>query len=161
MFQRFEDRPFHWVFHAHISLAQASERCRPAARIPPSVAEELLASFKSTRCIYHSDISQENFLLDANKKVWIIDFEHIGVFPEEFQNLGLFYARDDFPFKVAEKLGYEMSRTAIALVPISRLLWMWGGNASLSMCFMNCLGWSSYFPSRNQMVGVTRTFHDL
>lgn len=99
-----------------------------------------MASFKGSRHIYHSDIKKENFLLDSNKKVWIIDFQHVGVFPQEFQTYAFFNIGKGFAACVGRKLGYQPSNTAKAMVPISSLLQQFCGNASLGMCSSNFMG---------------------
>ena len=96
-----------------------------------------MTSFKGSSCIYHSDIKKENFLLDSNKKVWIIDFQHVGVLPQEFQTYAFFNINKVFAACVGRKLGYQPSNTAEAMVPISSLLQQHGGNASLGMYLFN------------------------
>lgn len=94
--------------------------------------EEILTSFKKSRCIYHSDIKKENFLLDSNR-VCIIDFQHIGVLPQAFQTYASFNVNRPFAASVGRKLGYQPSRTADVMVRISIVLQQSGGTASLSM----------------------------
>ncbi|KAF9067662.1 hypothetical protein BDP27DRAFT_901226, partial [Rhodocollybia butyracea] len=128
----FKEQEAPYVFSNPDELAEyvlkASKRCR----IPPpsSVMEELLASFKQGRYIYHSDIRKENFLLDSDK-VWIIDFQHIGVFPEVFQTFSFFNIDMAFAASVGRKLGYQPSSTANAMVRISNVLQQCGGAARL------------------------------
>ena len=99
-----------------------------------------MTSFKGTRRIYHSDIKKENFLLGPNKQVSIIDFQHVGVLPQEFQTYAFFNINNDFAARVGRKLGYQPSNTAEALVPISSLLQQRGGNASFGMYSSNFMG---------------------
>jgi hypothetical protein len=41
--------------------------------------------------IYHSDISKDNFLFDVTTgRIWIVDFQHIGVLPKPFQQYAFF-----------------------------------------------------------------------
>ncbi|KZP19526.1 hypothetical protein FIBSPDRAFT_862667 [Athelia psychrophila] len=112
-------------------VSNASQRCRPTALPSPSVMEELLASFKASRCIYHSDIKKENFLLESNK-VCIIDFQHVGVFPQVFQTYAFFNIGTAFAASVGRKLGYQPSSAADTMVKISNVLQQLGGTASLN-----------------------------
>ncbi|KAJ3530289.1 hypothetical protein NMY22_g8637 [Coprinellus aureogranulatus] len=72
--------------------------------------KEFLEPFKESRAIYHADIKKDNFLLDSSGKVYIIDFQHIGVFPEVFQNYAFFASREPLGREFARKLGYEPSK---------------------------------------------------
>ncbi|KDQ11387.1 hypothetical protein BOTBODRAFT_459648 [Botryobasidium botryosum FD-172 SS1] len=112
-----------------ISPSQASRRCHPRAQ-SASVVEELLTSFRESRCIYHSDIRKENFLLDSNK-VCIIDFQHIGVFPQDFQTYAFFNINKAFAASVGKKLGYQPSSNAETMVKITGVLQQCGGTAKL------------------------------
>lgn len=85
------------------------------------------------RRIYHSDIRKDNFLLDANGTVYIIDFQHIGVLPEVFQTYAFFNIDWAFAEKVGRELGLQPSSSANEIVPISSLLRQMGGNAKFSM----------------------------
>ncbi|KAI6019309.1 hypothetical protein PISMIDRAFT_678940 [Pisolithus microcarpus 441] len=67
--------------------------------------EEDLTSFKKSRCIYHANINKENFLLDSNGNVCIIDFRHVGVLPQAFQTLTFFNIGNAFAASVGRKLG--------------------------------------------------------
>ena len=113
-----------------MSLFQAFSRCRPLSRPTPAYMETLSASFKELR-IYHSDISKDNFLLDLNNKVWMIDFQHVGVFPEVFQTYGFFNHGLRFSFDVARKLGYEPSSIANQMVKAASMLQMTCGSGQL------------------------------
>ena len=101
--------------------------------------EELLTSFKQSRCIYHADIKKDNFLLDSNK-VYIIDFQHVGVLPQAFQTYAFFNIDMAFAASVGRKLGYQPSRTVDVMVKISSVLWQCGGTANLSMYSSSFMG---------------------
>lgn len=101
--------------------------------------KKLLTSFKKSRCIYHSDIKKENFLLDSNK-VYIIDFQHVGVLSQAFQTYAFFSVNKAFAASVGRKLGYQPSRTVDAMVKISSVLQQCGGTASLSMYSSSFMG---------------------
>ncbi|KAJ3532163.1 hypothetical protein NMY22_g7854 [Coprinellus aureogranulatus] len=87
----FKDHEAPYVFANERMLAEyvlrASKRVRWGGEVFPNDVEEILALFGDPRCIYHSDISKDNFLLDADGTVWIVDFQDIGVLPEIFQTL--------------------------------------------------------------------------
>ena len=95
--------------------------------------EEFSTSFRESRCIYHSDIKKENFLLDSNK-VCIIDFQHVGVLPQVFQTYAFFNIDQAFAARVGRKLGHQPLSTADAMVKISSVLQQCGGDASLNVC---------------------------
>ncbi|KAF9075062.1 hypothetical protein BDP27DRAFT_1443534 [Rhodocollybia butyracea] len=111
-------------------VSKASKRCRMPP--PPSAMEELLASIKATRCIYHCDIKKENFLFGSGK-VWIIDFQHIGVFPQVFQTYAFFNIGWAFAASVGRKLGYHPSSSANVMVQISSVLQQIAGAARLGL----------------------------
>ena len=92
-----------------------------------------LTSFKESRCIYHADIKKENFLLDSNEEVWIIDFGLVGSFPLVFRIYAFFNIGKDFAASVGRKLGYKPSSIADVMVKISSALQQCGGTASLGM----------------------------
>ncbi|KAJ3506545.1 hypothetical protein NLJ89_g6808 [Agrocybe chaxingu] len=111
-------------------VSEASQRCRLKERRLST--DQVLDSFGDDRRIYHSDIKKENFLLNS-KGVWIIDFQHIGVLPQVFQTYAFFNTGEPFAAKVGRKLGYQPSRTANAMVPISGVLQQCGGISIPSM----------------------------
>ncbi|KAG5647071.1 hypothetical protein DXG03_001441 [Asterophora parasitica] len=78
----------------------ALSRTPPAGRLSP-------ISFESTpRVIYHSDIKKDNFLVDADHRVWMIDFQHVGVLPLPFQQFA-FYNTNAFAAAVGRALNVE------------------------------------------------------
>ena len=99
-----------------------------------------MTSFKKIRCIYHSDIKKENFLLGSNK-VCIVDFQHIGVLPQAFQTYAFFNIGDAFAASVGRKLGFQPSRTVNAMVAMSNLLQQCGLRM-YSSSFMGTQSWS-------------------
>jgi predicted unusual protein kinase regulating ubiquinone biosynthesis (AarF/ABC1/UbiB family) len=102
--------------------------------------EELLTSLNETRCIYHSDLRMDNFLLDSDRKVYIIDFQHIGVLPKVFQTFAFFNLDMKFAAAIGRKLGYQPTLTANAMVRVSNLLQMCGGNARLGGYLLMFMG---------------------
>ena len=83
------------------------------------------------RSICHSDIWPENFLLDQDKRVWLIDFQHIGVLPAVFQTYAFFNIGQKFASDVGKRLGYQPSDTANTIARASGTLQMCGGDANL------------------------------
>ena|SRR5258708_216372 len=89
-----------------------------------------------TRSIYHCDINNENFLLDSNKGVWLIDFQHVGLLPPVFQTYAFFNTDEKFASDVGKRLGYQPSDAANAMVKASSTLQQCGGNAELGKVFV-------------------------
>ncbi|KAI5990900.1 hypothetical protein EDD15DRAFT_2169707, partial [Pisolithus albus] len=90
-------------------------------------------SFSDDLAIYHSDIRKDNFLHDTKtKKTWIVDFQHIGVFPEPFQVYAIFNTGNRFAAAVGACLGLQRSNIANEMTWASGLLRQIGGNGSLS-----------------------------
>ncbi|GJJ09763.1 hypothetical protein Clacol_003987 [Clathrus columnatus] len=91
-------------------------------------------SFSDELAIYHSDIHKDNFLHDIKTgKTWIIDFQHIGVFPEPFQTYSLFNTGNDFATSVGKHLGHQPSDIADLLTFAGGLLKITAENASLKL----------------------------
>lgn len=87
--------------------------------------------------IYHSDIQKRNFLLEFGR-VCIIDFQHIGVLPQVFQTYAFFNIEEPFAHSVGRALGYQPSRAADSLVPISNVLQMCG-RAHFGLCLSSIM----------------------
>ena len=89
-------------FMAHyriMSLPQALSYCR-GGRTPILLSSEL--------SICHSDIREDNFLLDVTTgRIWIVDFEHVCVFPVPFQQYGFFNIGSPLASEVGKYLGYK------------------------------------------------------
>ena len=91
---------------------------------------KLEASFME-RSIYHSDINDENFLLDSDNKVWLVDFQHVGVLPPVFLTYAFFNTNEKFASDVGKRLGHQASDAANAMVAASSILQQCGGNTEL------------------------------
>jgi hypothetical protein len=92
--------------------------------------EELMTSLGDDS-IFHSDINKRNFLLDVDSgKVCIIDFQHIGVYPEAFCTFGLFNIGLPFASSVGRRLGYQYSTFNDKMAKVSGVLQQCGGNAN-------------------------------
>jgi hypothetical protein len=58
--------------------------------------------------IYHADIREDNFLIDvATGRVWVVDFQYIGVFPKAFQQLAFFNIGLSLAKNVGKLLGHQ------------------------------------------------------
>jgi len=107
---------------------------RPGGRQAPPPA----ISLSNELAIYHSDISDHNFLYDvATGRVCIVDFQHIGVLPKPFQTFAFFNIGCPFAAAVGDHLRYQPSDVADAMAPASALLKMTAGAADLGL---NALG---------------------
>ena len=110
-----------------ISVPQAFMFMRKSARPSPPDLETLLTSWTAGRCIYHCDIDQDNFLIDSEGRVCIIDFQHVGVLSEAFQQYAFFNIDKAFAAKVGRKLGYQPYEAVNEMVKVSSLLHQRGG----------------------------------
>jgi len=73
--------------------------------------------------ICHSDIREDNFLLDATTgRIWIIDFEHVCVFPKPFQQYGFFNINSPLASEVGRYLGYKQPDIVEAMMRTSSLV---------------------------------------
>ena len=73
------------------------------------------------------DEAQDNFLIDSEGRVCIIDFQHVGVLSEAFQQYAFFNIDKAFAAKVGRKLGYQPSEAVNEMVKVSSLLHQRGG----------------------------------
>ena len=79
--------------------------------------DELSTSFSEGLFIYHFDISKGNFFIDtAAKRLWMIDFQHVGVLPKVFQTFTFFNIDNAFAATIGRKLGYKPSDIANKLL---------------------------------------------
>ncbi|KAF9483282.1 hypothetical protein BDN70DRAFT_990467 [Pholiota conissans] len=76
-------------------------------------------SWTEGRCIYDCDIDKENFLVDPEGRVYIIDFQYIGVLSEAFQRYAFFNIGKSFAAKVSRRLGYQPSPSPNKMVQVS------------------------------------------
>ncbi|KAH8831044.1 hypothetical protein DL96DRAFT_1695021 [Flagelloscypha sp. PMI_526] len=133
----FKDHRAPRVFITREELAQyvlkGNRRCREGGRPfrTDTPIEELLTSFGENR-IYHSDIKKENFLLDSGR-VCIVNFQHVGVFPEVFQTFAFFNFGNSFAASVGKSLGYQPSIIADKMVRVSNVLHQCSGIANLGV----------------------------
>ena len=89
-------------------------------------------SLPNDLAIYHSDIREDNFLIDvATDRVWIVDFQHIGVLPKAFQEFAFFNIGSSLGKNVGELLGLQQPDISVEMVRASNLLQMTGGNANV------------------------------
>jgi hypothetical protein len=94
--------------------------------------EELMTSLGDDS-IFHSDINKRNFLLDVDSgRVCIIDFQHIGVFPEVFCTFGFFNTGLLFAGSVGRRLDYQYSMFNSKMAKVSAVLHQCGGNVSFT-----------------------------
>ena len=80
--------------------------------------------------IYHSDIKKDNFLVDANNRVWMIDFQHVGVLPLPFCSYAFYNTDNAFAAAVGSALNVEKYEHAASMVRASIVLKQ-SGNDSL------------------------------
>jgi len=113
-------------------VKRAFRRCRPMAQPNPTVMAQLETSF-TARSICHSDINAENFLLDSDKKVWLIDFQHVSVLPPVFLTYAFFNTGEKFASDIGKRLEHHPSDAANAMVSASSMLQQTGGNAELGL----------------------------
>ncbi|KIY63819.1 hypothetical protein CYLTODRAFT_438417 [Cylindrobasidium torrendii FP15055 ss-10] len=99
------------------SIAQVSKCCRQ--KQDRLSADEVLKLFGKPRQICHGDITLENFLVDADGVVWIVDFQHISVLPEVFQSYACFNNGGSFAAQVGKRLNQKPASEADSLVVIS------------------------------------------
>ncbi|KAF8343220.1 hypothetical protein F5887DRAFT_341803 [Amanita rubescens] len=105
---------------------KALSRCRGKMTLPISLSNDL--------SIYHSDIHEGNFLLDvATGRIWIVDFQHIGVFPKPFQQYAFFNIDNSFAAAVGRHLGYQPPDIAEAMMKASSVLQQIGGTSRLGL----------------------------
>ncbi|KAF7307434.1 hypothetical protein MIND_00537800 [Mycena indigotica] len=78
--------------------------------------------------IYHSDVRKPNFLIDRDTgQICIIDFQHIGIFPQSFRTYGLLHYTDPLAAAVREALGLEITDTIRSMCTAAGCLVMTGG----------------------------------
>ncbi len=98
-------------------------------------------SLSNDLSIYHSDIHKDNFLLDVGIGcIWIVDFQHIGVFPKPFQQYAFFNIGNSFAAAVGRYLGYQPPDIAEAMMKASDLLQQTGGNSRLGKYSSSFIG---------------------
>lgn len=88
--------------------------------------------------IYHSDIKKDNFLVDANRCVWMIDFQHIGVLPLPFSQYAFYYTDNAFAAAVGKALNIEKDKHAAAMARASIILKQ-SGSGSLGQYDPTCI----------------------
>ena len=87
--------------------------------------------------IYHSDIKKDNFLVDANRCVWMVDFQNIGVLPLPFSQFAFYYTDNAFATAVGKALNIEKGEHAALMVRASIILKQ-SGNTSLGQYNPTC-----------------------
>jgi hypothetical protein len=82
--------------------------------------------------IYHSDIHEYNFLINvATGRIWIVDFQHIGVLPKAFQQYSFFNIDSPLARNVGNFLGQQQSDIVKTMAEASAML-VQIGDGSLS-----------------------------
>jgi len=91
-------------------------------------------SLPNDLAIYHSDIREDNFLIDvATGRVWVVDFQHIGVLPKAFQQYAFFNIGHSLANDVGELLGHQEPDIVEAMSRAQGLLRQMGGDGSLGL----------------------------
>ncbi|KAF8958880.1 hypothetical protein BDZ97DRAFT_1433973 [Flammula alnicola] len=84
-----------------IYVNKALSRCVPPK--PPPI------DFTSApNVIYHSDVKMDNFLVDDDHRIWLIDFQHIGVLPLPFCQYAFYSVGNAFAAAVGNLLNIEL-----------------------------------------------------
>ncbi|KZT32141.1 hypothetical protein SISSUDRAFT_1133338 [Sistotremastrum suecicum HHB10207 ss-3] len=107
----------------------AFKRC-PGKQLDQALLTRLKDSFAKLS-VCHSDITRENFLLDTNEQVWMVDFQHVSMLPTIFLEYVFFNVGEKFASDVGAQLGYQASDISNAMVVPSSMLQQRGGNAAL------------------------------
>jgi len=106
-------------------INEALSRC-PGRAAPISLSSEL--------AICHSDIREDNFLFDVTAdRIWMIDFQHVCVFPKAFQQYAFFNIGSSLAREVGRYLGYKKPDIAEAMTRASGLLQQMGGIGDLGL----------------------------
>ncbi|KAI6004746.1 hypothetical protein EDD15DRAFT_2507147 [Pisolithus albus] len=123
----------HWAPLPFVNADALTKYVNKAFSYAPGKSKRSI-SFSDDLAIYHSDIRKDNFLHDTkSKKTWIVDFQHIDVFPEPFQVYAFFNTGNRFAAAVGACLGLQRSNAANEMTWASGLLRQIGGDGSLDL----------------------------
>jgi hypothetical protein len=103
------------------SFPQALQRAPRYARTSLDISHEPLE-------ICHSDVKKDNFIIDQEGNVCVVDFQHVGVLPKPFASYGLYNTGNAFSVRVGQMIKHPQYKYASVMVYAAGLIQQSGGS---------------------------------
>jgi len=78
--------------------------------------------------ICHSDVKKDNFIIDQEGNVCVVDFQHVGVLPKPFASYGLYNTGNAFSVRVGQMIKHPQYKYASEMVYVAGLIQQSGGS---------------------------------